>query len=206
MPEILDREKDRGLLRKATLRAVIAVGLGLGTFPWAGTPAAQGPAQTEYVSLDDVCLYAKGLKHRALTKQGAGLAGEMYLDALHRKLQRSSLLFQPQSQDGHTPGGRVSLEIVLRANGTLCGYRPVTPAASPALAEAAARHLQYNAPFAPLPPSVSETADVVHITQSWSYREQYAAKTSRHRLKLHGSGSEHGVRGTARYELAVPLQ
>jgi len=206
MPKTRYRYEDHRFLTNGAFWVAIAAVLWLlARSSWAGAPATQGPAQAEYVLFDDACLHAKGLKHRRLTRGSAGLQGEMYLDGLTRKLQRSSPLFQPQDRDGHSPGGQVTLEIVLRTNGKLCGYRPLNPAAAPAVVEAASRHLEFGAPFAPLPPGVSDNADVVHINQSWSYQGHHGPGTPRHQLQLQGSGSENGVRGAARYELAVPL-
>jgi len=207
MRDTRDRDKAHRFLTNPSFWVAISAVLGLvDRSSWAGAPAAQGPVRAEYVSLDNACLYAKGLRHRPLTRGSAGLQGEMYLDGFTRKLQRSGPLFQPQARDGHSLGGQVTLEIVLRTNGKLCGYRPLTPAAAPAVVEAAGKHLEFGTPFAPLPPSVSDNADVVHIGQSWSYQGHHGPGTPRHRLRLQGSGSENGVRGTARYEVAVPLR
>ncbi|MGD2082805.1 MAG: hypothetical protein PVF91_07555 [Chromatiales bacterium] len=158
-----------------------------------------------FVVLDRPCLQEAGLRHGMLSKEVFGLPAELYLNAIDRKLERTYGLYQPRSEDGIAPGGRVTLEMVLDADGGLCGYRDLTPGVHPGVVEAAVRHLQASAPFPPLPPNVSERLDAAHIIQSWAYAARVTSEAARHRLQLYGAGGTHSRDGGARYELAIPL-
>ncbi len=174
----------------------------------AAPPAAAGarpPTNASgWVVLSPRCL--KAPRHKALTRDAFGLAGDLYLDSFNRKLERTYVVSQPQPlADGSIPGGQVQLEIVLDTHGHLCGYRP-RGQADPALVKAAAGHLLSVAPFPPLPGSIAAVADAVHLVQSWSYRgKRTRASLMQHRLDLQGGGDTHHQTGSARYDVGVPL-
>ncbi len=93
---------------------------------------------------------------------------------------------------------------MLGSDGRLCGYR-VLGSAGPALVHTAATQLRAIAPFPPMPRSIAEAADALHVVQGWSYTGRSPASSVHHRIDVYGGGGDKHQSGGASYQLGIPL-
>lgn len=92
-----------------------------------------------------------------------------YLEAWRRRVERLGNRHYPAVARERGLSGRVVLEIVLNADGTVRALEPRRSSGQPLLDEAAIRSVRLASPYAPFPPDLRAETDVLRFLYEWRY-------------------------------------
>lgn len=94
-----------------------------------------------------------------------------YMDAWRRKVEQVGNMNYPQKARKEGLYGSLILDVAVNADGSVREINLRRSSGHPELDEAARRIVNLAAPFAPLPDSIREHTDVLHITRTWQFRQ-----------------------------------
>src|SRR5690625_2072894 len=94
-----------------------------------------------------------------------------YLEAWRTKIEQLGTEHYPEDARGRIYGS-LQLTVHIRKDGTLSHIDIEQPSEHAILNLAAQRIVQLAAPFAPLPPEISNEADILSITRTWHFQNE----------------------------------
>jgi len=92
-----------------------------------------------------------------------------YLEAWYRKVERVGNLNYPEEAKRRKLYGNLTLQVALRADGSLEWVRVLRSSGFDLLDEAAVRIVELAAPFSPFPPAIRAETDILDITRTWRF-------------------------------------
>jgi len=92
-----------------------------------------------------------------------------YLEAWCRKVERVGNLNYPEEAKRRKLYGNLTLQVALRANGSVERVRVLRSSGLDLLDEAAVRIVELAAPFSPFPPAIRAETDRLDITRTWQF-------------------------------------
>jgi protein TonB len=92
-----------------------------------------------------------------------------YEEAWRSKVERIGNLNYPDEARRQGLSGSLILDVAIRADGSLAEVKVQRSSGSKVLDDGAIRIVRLAAPFAPLPPSIRERTDLLHIVRTWQF-------------------------------------
>ncbi|WP_218068336.1 energy transducer TonB [Candidatus Thiosymbion oneisti] len=92
-----------------------------------------------------------------------------YLEAWCRKVERVGNLNYPEEAKRRKLYGNLTLQVALRADGSLERVRVLRSSGFELLDEAAVKIVELAAPFSPFPPAIRAETDMLDITRTWRF-------------------------------------
>jgi len=92
-----------------------------------------------------------------------------YLEAWCRKVERVGSLNYPEEAKRRKLYGNLTLQVALRADGSVERVRVLRSSGLDLLDEAAVRIVELAAPFSPFPPAIRAETDRLDITRTWQF-------------------------------------
>ena len=92
-----------------------------------------------------------------------------YMEEWRRKVERIGNLHYPEEARRLGLSGSLSLDVALKADGTVVAIVLRRSSGERVLDEAAARIVRLAAPFAAFPPAMRDEIDVLHIERTWQF-------------------------------------
>jgi protein TonB len=124
----------------------------------------QGAEQTKIKFVDSVST------HKYVAAQ--------YMKDWEDKVERTGNLNYPEVAAKKNFSGTLTLDVGIKADGSIYSIRISQSSGNPALDEAAKRIVRMSAPFAPLPADLQKELDVLVITRVWKFSDE-SGMTSR---------------------------
>ena len=93
-----------------------------------------------------------------------------YLESWRRKIERIGKINYPAEARAKGLTGTLRLRVSIAADGTLVGVRVLEPSDHEVLDQAAVRIVELGAPYAPFPPRLRESTDLLEIERTWQFR------------------------------------
>ncbi len=94
------------------------------------------------------------------------------------KVERTGNLNYPEVAAKKNFSGTLTMDVGIKADGSIYSIRINQSSGNPALDEAAKRIVRMSAPFAPLPADLRKELDVLVITRVWKFSDE-SGMTSR---------------------------
>lgn len=101
-----------------------------------------------------------------------------YMKDWEDKVERTGNLNYPEVAAKKNFSGTLTMDVGIKADGSIYSIRISQSSGNPALDEAAKRIVRMSAPFAPLPADLREELDVLVITRVWKFSDE-SGMTSR---------------------------
>ncbi len=92
-----------------------------------------------------------------------------YMESWRRKVERIGNLNYPEEAKRRQLAGSLLVQASVRADGSLVGVRILRSSGHAVLDQAAVRIVELSAPFAPFPPELRATTDILDITRTWQF-------------------------------------
>ena len=92
-----------------------------------------------------------------------------YMREWVKKVERVGNLNYPDQARRQGMTGKLMLDVIMNADGTVRDISILRPSGHAVLDEAAIRIVNLAAPFAPFPPEILKEADILHITRTWEF-------------------------------------
>ncbi len=92
-----------------------------------------------------------------------------YLEAWCRKVERVGNLNYPEETKRRKLYGNLTLQVALRADGSVERVRVLRSSGFGLLDEAAVKIVELAAPFSPFPPAIRAETDILDITRTWRF-------------------------------------
>lgn len=92
-----------------------------------------------------------------------------YVEDWRSKVERVGTLNYPEAARQQKLFGNLQLTVAIKADGSVEKVEIERSSGKKILDQAALRILELAGPFAPLPPEVRKTTDVLHITRTWTF-------------------------------------
>jgi len=92
-----------------------------------------------------------------------------YLEAWCRKVEQVGNLNYPEETKRRKLYGNLTLQVALRADGSVERVRVLRSSGFDLLDEAAVRIVELAAPFSPFPPAIRAETDILDITRTWRF-------------------------------------
>jgi protein TonB len=92
-----------------------------------------------------------------------------YMREWVKKVERVGNLNYPDQARRQGLTGKLMLDVIMNADGTVRDISILRPSGHAVLDEAAIRIVNLAAPFAPFPPEILKEADILHITRTWEF-------------------------------------
>ena len=92
-----------------------------------------------------------------------------YLNSWRRKVERIGQLNYPQQARAEGIGGSLRLLVVIAPDGALNDVRVLQTSGHKLLDDAALRIVRLAAPYAPFPPAMKATTDILEIERTWRF-------------------------------------
>jgi protein TonB len=96
-----------------------------------------------------------------------------YMDAWRAKVERIGNLNYPEQARRQGLAGSLVLDVAINPDGSLNGTQVLRSSGHKLLDDAAVRIVEMAAPYPALPPDIRAETDVLHITRTWKFRENY---------------------------------
>lgn len=96
-----------------------------------------------------------------------------YMDAWRAKVERVGNLNYPEQARRQNLAGSLVLDVAINPDGSLHGTDVLRSSGHKLLDDAAVRIVEMAAPYPVLPPDIRAETDVLHITRTWKFRENY---------------------------------
>ncbi len=100
----------------------------------------------------------------------ARLAG-VYAERWRERVQRIATRHFPVAALQRGLGGRLTLDVAIRADGSLYSIRLLRSSGHQVLDAAARRIVLLASPFAPFPPALRKRYDILHIVRTWEFAQ-----------------------------------
>lgn len=117
----------------------------------------------------DIEAYAKRAKHKYISASTREYLFASYMQAWVDKVERIGNLNYPDEARRKGLSGELVLDVAIGHDGEVQSVRVLESSHWPVLDEAAVRIVRLASPFAPLPASIREEVDVLHITRTWQF-------------------------------------
>lgn len=121
--------------------------------------------------------YAQRPRHKYITANTREHVTASYEEAWRLKVERIGNLNYPEEARRRGLSGSLILDAAIGRDGRLHDLRVLRSSGEPVLDEAAKRIVSLAAPFAPLPESIRQETDVLHIVRTWRFRGGQALQT-----------------------------
>lgn len=92
-----------------------------------------------------------------------------YLNSWRRKVERIGQINYPQQARAEGIGGSLRLLVVIAPDGALSDVRVLQTSGHKLLDDAALRIVRLAAPYAPFPPAMKATTDILEIERTWRF-------------------------------------
>ncbi len=92
-----------------------------------------------------------------------------YVEDWRNKIERIGTLNYPEAARQQKLFGSLQLTVAIKADGSVEKVEIERSSGKKILDQAALRIVELAAPFAPLPPEVLKTTDILHITRTWTF-------------------------------------
>ena len=92
-----------------------------------------------------------------------------YVEDWRTKIERIGTLNYPEAARQQKLFGSLQLTVAIKADGSVEKVEIERSSGKKVLDQAALRIVELAAPFAPLPPEVFRTTDILHITRTWTF-------------------------------------
>jgi len=92
-----------------------------------------------------------------------------YVEDWRTKIERIGTLNYPEAARQQKLFGNLQLTVAIRADGSVEKVEIERSSGKKILDQAALRIVEMAGPFAPLPPEVLKTTDILHITRTWTF-------------------------------------
>jgi len=96
-----------------------------------------------------------------------------YMDAWRAKVERIGNLNYPEQARRQNLAGSLVLDVAINPDGSLNGTQVLRSSGHKLLDDAAIRIVEMAAPYPALPPDIRAETDILHITRTWKFRENY---------------------------------
>ena len=93
-----------------------------------------------------------------------------YVESWRRKIERIGKINYPAEARSKGLTGTLRLLVSIAADGTLVDVRVLEPSDHEVLDEAAVRIVELGAPYAPFPPRLRDSTDLLEIERTWQFR------------------------------------
>jgi protein TonB len=127
---------------------------------------AQGAEQTRIKFIDSVSA------HKYLAAQ--------YIHDWQTKVERTGNLNYPEVARKKGFTGKLTMDVGIKADGSVYSMRITRSSGYPALDEAAKRIVRMSAPFAPLPTELLKEIDVLVISRIWTFSDESGMTSGTH--------------------------
>lgn len=95
-----------------------------------------------------------------------------YMKDWENKVERTGNLNYPEAAAKKNFSGTLTMDVGIKADGSIYSIRISRSSGNPALDEAAKRIVRMSAPFAPLPMDLRKELDVLVITRVWKFSDE----------------------------------
>jgi len=95
------------------------------------------------------------------------------MEAWRAKVERVGNLNYPEAARRNKLTGSLILDVALNADGTVHQINVLRTSGSKVLDDAAIRIVELSAPFAPFPDNIKSEIDIMHITRTWQFLNNY---------------------------------
>lgn len=95
-----------------------------------------------------------------------------YIKDWENKVERTGNLNYPEVAAKKNFFGTLTMDVGIKADGSIYSIRINQSSGNPALDEAAKRIVRMSAPFAPIPPELQKELDVLVITRVWKFSDE----------------------------------
>jgi periplasmic protein TonB len=95
-----------------------------------------------------------------------------YMKDWESKVERTGNLNYPEAAAKKNFSGTLTMDVGIKADGSIYSIRISRSSGNPALDEAAKRIVRMSAPFAPLPLDIRKELDVLVITRVWKFSDE----------------------------------
>ncbi|MGB0713556.1 MAG: energy transducer TonB, partial [Gammaproteobacteria bacterium] len=112
------------------------------------------------------------LRHKHINPSTREPRYAAYMDAWVKKVERIGNLNYPAEARRMRLSGQLVLDVCIRADGSLESMEVLNSSGHPELDQAALEIVRLGAPYAPLPGSIREETDILHITRGWRFSGQ----------------------------------
>jgi periplasmic protein TonB len=92
-----------------------------------------------------------------------------YVEDWRQKIERVGTLNYPEAARREQIFGTLQLTVAIKADGSVERVEIDRPSGKKVLDLAALRIVELAGPFAPLPPDIRKTTDILHITRTWTF-------------------------------------
>ena len=99
-----------------------------------------------------------------------------YMEAWRAKVERVGNLNYPDDARKNNLTGSLILDVALNADGSVNQITIRRSSGSKILDDAAIRIVELSSPFAPFPDHIKEETDILHITRTWQFLNNYRFK------------------------------
>lgn len=113
--------------------------------------------------------YAKRPKQIFVSARTQEFKYANYMAEWVKKVERVGNLNYPDEARRAGISGKLMLDVVLNADGSVRDIKILRPSGHAVIDEAAIRIVNLAAPFAPFPPEILKNADILHITRTWEF-------------------------------------
>lgn len=118
---------------------------------------------------ESVQAYAQRPREKRISARTREYKYASYMSAWVSKVERiGTLNFPDEARRRHLSGGLL-LDVALNADGTVNNIAILRSSGQRVLDDAALRIVRLAAPYAPFPPEIRATTDVLHIIRSWEF-------------------------------------
>ncbi|MDO9046698.1 MAG: TonB family protein [Methylobacter sp.] len=100
-----------------------------------------------------------------------------YMKDWEDKVERTGNLNYPEAATKKNFSGTLTMDVGIKADGSIYSIRINQSSGNPALDEAAKRIVRMSAPFAPLPAELRKELDVLVITRVWKFSDESGMTT-----------------------------
>ena len=100
-----------------------------------------------------------------------------YMREWVKKVERVGNLNYPDQARREGLSGKLMLDVIMNADGTVRDISILRPSGHAVLDEAAIRIVNLAAPFPPFPPEILKEADILHITRTWEFSITHRMQT-----------------------------
>ena len=108
-------------------------------------------------------------REKYLDLESATTIERFYIENWRRKVERIGEMNFPEEARRRGLTGKLTLDVALRANGTVQSIQLLRSSGHSALDDAAFRIVHLAAPYAPFPPELRRQYDVLHIVRTWVF-------------------------------------
>ena len=95
-----------------------------------------------------------------------------YMKDWESKVERTGNLNYPEAAAKKNFSGTLTMDVGIKADGSIYSIRVSRSSGNPALDEAAKKIVRMSAPFAPLPLDIRKELDVLVITRVWKFSDE----------------------------------